>query len=347
MKNLSQYITGTQTKTSNVQEVFGLLFAGAAMLVLKSTFGSSEKNEKNSKGIGASIFGPLAGFLARKGLLGKSARISQEVQDLEQSINKLKKKSELERAKNEYNNLIWGDSDSKMKTAAVVVSATSEALKNSEDSKLKEDLELLETSMYDKDGKLVDFNTAMNTYKESLIKKGIDPDKATDETNEKLQNLSEDDIKKLHEELKEKTKNLNSSKDVDKIVNELGEHVKKLRETKEDTEEKEDKEDTGTEEKEEDKSSDEYIEKKQAELADKDPESEEAKEIEKELKQIAKSRDKDEDEFIIKTDKDDKGNPRQHQVGPRGGKKYRVKTDKGWGEWMYESLKDYLLISIE
>jgi hypothetical protein len=68
--------------------------------------------------------------------------------------------------------------------------------------------------------------------------------------------------------------------------------------------------------------------------------------MEDQLKDAAKKAGKDESEYLMKTDTDKDGKQRQRKTGPRGGKYYRVKGDKGWGDWISgepnESLSTYL-----
>ena len=99
------------------------------------------------------------------------------------------------------------------------------------------------------------------------------------------------------------------------------------------------------------KLSNEQIEELQEEISNLDPEKDKDKinEIIEKLKKAAKDNGKDESEYVVKIDKDEKGNPRQRKTGPRGGKYYRVKGDDGWGPWnsdTNESLLSFLQVSM-
>ena len=63
------------------------------------------------------------------------------------------------------------------------------------------------------------------------------------------------------------------------------------------------------------------------------------------LKAIAKSKGKDESEFLPKvemTGKGDNKKPVQKKVGPRGAKYFRTKGKNGWGQWRwYKSESDF------
>lgn len=156
------------------------------------------------------------------------------------------------------------------------------------------------------------------------------------EVEDKIKNAEGDEKKKLEEELERIKQSKPKSETYDSLS-------PKDSEGKSDTEGKKDPKEYNNDE----------IEKIQDELSDLDPEKDKDKIKEKEdlLKSIAKSKGKDENEFITKTDKDENGNSRQHKTGPRGGKYYRVKTDNHWGPWnsdtsecmsLYEYLKESL-----
>ena len=94
--------------------------------------------------------------------------------------------------------------------------------------------------------------------------------------------------------------------------------------------------------------SNEEIESLQNEIAELDSkkDKDKIKEIEDKLKKAAKDNGEDESKYLMKTDTDKDGNPRQKKTGPRGGKYYRVKGKDGWGPWNSgtpnESLVTYL-----
>ena len=80
---------------------------------------------------------------------------------------------------------------------------------------------------------------------------------------------------------------------------------------------------------------DDDIKNIQDEIAELDPENDKdrIKELNDKLKKVAKDKGKPENEYEVKIDTDEGGNPRQRKVGPQGGKYYRVKTDGKWGPW--------------
>jgi hypothetical protein len=80
---------------------------------------------------------------------------------------------------------------------------------------------------------------------------------------------------------------------------------------------------------------DDDIKNIQDEIAELDPENDKdkIKELNDKLKKAAKDKGKPENEYEVKIDTDEGGNPRQRKVGPQGGKYYRVKTDGKWGPW--------------
>ena len=84
---------------------------------------------------------------------------------------------------------------------------------------------------------------------------------------------------------------------------------------------------------------DDEIKSIQDEIAELDPENDkdQIKELNDKLKKAAKDKGKPENEYEVKIDTDDSGNPRQRKVGPQGGKYYRVKTDGKWGPWNSDS----------
>ena len=91
---------------------------------------------------------------------------------------------------------------------------------------------------------------------------------------------------------------------------------------------------------------DDDIKNIQDEIAELDPENDKdrIKELNDKLKKAAKDKGKPENEYEVKIDTDEGGNPRQRKVGPQGGKYYRVKTDGKWGPWnsTTESLSERL-----
>ena len=84
---------------------------------------------------------------------------------------------------------------------------------------------------------------------------------------------------------------------------------------------------------------DDDIKNIQDEIAELDPENDKdrIKELNDKLKKAAKAKGKPENEYEVKIDTDEGGNPRQRKVGPQGGKYYRVKTDGKWGPWNSDS----------
>ena len=84
---------------------------------------------------------------------------------------------------------------------------------------------------------------------------------------------------------------------------------------------------------------DDDIKNIQDEIAELDPENDKdkIKELNDKLKKAAKANGKPENEYEVKIDTDEGGNPRQRKVGPQGGKYYRVKTDGKWGPWNSDS----------
>ena len=175
-------------------------------------------------------------------------------------------------------------------------------------------------------------------------KKQEEYDKKVEELKNKLKDADGDDKEKLTKELNDLEKNPPKTL-INTITPPATTDPKKDEETTTDPKKDEDK-------KPEDYSNDE-IEKMQDELSELDPEKDKDKIKEKEdlLKSIAKAKGKSEDEFIMKSDTDETGNPRQHKTGPRGGKYYRVKHSGSWGPWNSDtneciSLKDYLIESM-
>ena len=74
-----------------------------------------------------------------------------------------------------------------------------------------------------------------------------------------------------------------------------------------------------------------------------DDEREEYKKKEEELKERISNKSKG----IEKEDKDEHGNPRQHKIGPQGGRYYRVKIDGKWGPWNSETNENKNMKSVK
>lgn len=209
---------------------------------------------------------------------------------------------------------------------------------------------------YEKIKKDPKFQDNLKEAKNSISKEDYDKliDDAKDQSEETLQKLTKEkeELEKYEESVKEVENKIKNAKGDDK--KKLEEELERIKQSKpkselydslspKDTDEKKDLKEYNNDE----------IEKIQDELSNLDPEKDKDKIKEKEdlLKSIAKSKGKDENEFITKTDKDENGNPRQHKTGPRGGKYYRVKTDNQWGPWNSDtneciSLCDYLKESL-
>lgn len=199
------------------------------------------------------------------------------------------------------------------------------------------------------DSSLKELSQKTNTPTGEKTEEDLDKEVKQQMVNDEIAKLKEtDDFKNKSQEEQEKAIE-DVIKKAENDYNNLSDEDKKKK--REELKNKQSNSGKGNNQGGEKKLTDEEIENLQNELSELDPENDKdkIKEIEDKLKKAAKDNNASEEEYLVKTDKDKDGKPRQRKTGPRGGKYYRVKGNDGWGPWnsgIGEGLVAYLLKEI-
>ena len=215
---------------------------------------------------------------------------------------------------------------------------------NGMEDKESQEYKDLQNKITEKETSLKDLKTKMDDAEKAKNKGGKDPK----EDLEKAYN----DAKKAHDDAAKEVEDLKTElngmedkesqeyKDLQNKITEKETALKDLKTKMDDAEKAKNKgggEPNGEPNGEE--LTDDDIKNIQDEIAELDPENDKdkIKELNDKLKKAAKANGKPENEYEVKIDTDEGGNPRQRKVGPQGGKYYRVKTDGKWGPWNSDS----------